>query len=86
MQQHYSIGDAARLAGVSIRKLRNWEGRYIPLPDRIVCGERAYRRYSQAQVDLIQKIAEYLEDGFTLKAASQKAHKDLGMKGLASCK
>jgi DNA-binding transcriptional MerR regulator len=52
------------------------------VPERIVCGERAYRRYSQTQVKLIKRIKEYQNQGFTLKMASKKAHEDLGMKGV----
>ncbi len=69
----YSIGDASRITGVSQRKLRSWEGKYIPEPERIVCGERAYRRYTQAQIDLIRRIHEHQSQGFTLFAAAQKA-------------
>jgi DNA-binding transcriptional MerR regulator len=77
----YSIGDAEKFTGVSQRMLRAWEGRHIPLPDRIVCGERAYRRYTQSQVKLIKRIKEYQDQGYTLKMASEKARADLGMKG-----
>jgi len=80
-QNSFSIGDAEKLTGVSQRMLRAWEGRHIALPDRIVCGERAYRRYSQQDIKLIKKIKEYQDQGFTLKMASQKSHEDLGMKG-----
>ena len=73
----YSIGDASRIAGVSQRKLRSWEGKHIPKPERIVCGERAYRRYSQAQIKLITRIREYQDQGFTLSAASKKASEDM---------
>lgn len=51
-QQTFSIGGAEKLTGVSQRMLRAWEGRHIPLPDRIVCGERAYRRYSEMDIKL----------------------------------
>ena len=81
-EQTFGIFDAAEMTGVSQRMLRAWEGRHIALPDRIRCGERAYRRYSQADVKLIKRIKEYQDQGFTLKMASQKAHKDLGMKGV----
>ena len=73
----HSIGDASRITGVSQRKLRSWEGKYIPRPERIVCGERAYRRYTQAQINLISRINEYQRQGFTLSAASKKASKDM---------
>ena len=77
----YSIGDASRITGVSQRKLRSWEGKHIPKPERIVCGERAYRRYTQAQINLISKIKEYQDQGFTLSAAAKKAQEDLVRKG-----
>ncbi len=72
----YSIGDTSRITGVSQRKLRSWEGKYIPKPDRIVCGERAYRRYTQAQINLITRIKEYQIQGFTLSVAAKKAQDD----------
>ena len=77
----YSIGDASRITGVSQRKLRSWEGKYIPRPERLVCGERAYRRYNQAQINLISRINEYQSQGFTLSAAAKKAKDDLARKG-----
>ncbi len=83
-QQTFSIGDAEKLTGVSQRMLRSWEGRHIHLPERIVCGERAYRRYSQQDVKLIKRIKEYQDQGFILKTASRRAHEDLGMKGVVA--
>ena len=80
-ERTFSIGDAEKLTGVSQRMLRAWEGRHIPVQERIVCGERAYRRYTQDQIDLITKIKEYQDQGYTLKMASEKARKDLGVKG-----
>jgi DNA-binding transcriptional MerR regulator len=68
----FSIGDASRMTGVSQRKLRSWEGKYIPEPERLVCGERAYRRYTQAEIELIRGIREYQDQGFTLSAAAKK--------------
>jgi DNA-binding transcriptional MerR regulator len=53
--------------------LRAWEGKHIEFPQRIVCGDRAYRRYSQAQINLIAKIKEYRDQGYTLSTAAQKA-------------
>ena len=72
-QKTYSIGDASRITSVSQKKLRSWEGKHIPEPERIVCGDRAYRRYTQNQIDLIIRIKEYQDAGFTLSAASEKA-------------
>jgi DNA-binding transcriptional MerR regulator len=80
-EKTYSIGDASRMTGVSQRKLRSWEGKYIPEPKRLVCGERAYRRYTQAEIDLIRGIREYQDQGFTLPVATKKANDDLARKG-----
>lgn len=67
------IGEACRLTGVSEKQLRSWEGRYIPDPDRVVCGDRAYRRYTADDIELIKKIHQFQSEGFTLKAAAKKA-------------
>jgi DNA-binding transcriptional MerR regulator len=80
-EKTYSIGDASRMTGVSQRKLRSWEGKYIPEPERLVCGERAYRRYTQAEIDLIRGIRVYQDQGFTLSAAAKKATDGLVRKG-----
>ena len=80
-EKTYSIGDAAEITGVSQRMLRAWEGKHIEFPQRIVCGDRAYRRYSQAQINLIAKIKGYRDQGYTLSTAAQKAKADLSGKG-----
>ena len=77
----FSIGDASRMTGVSQKKLRSWGGKCIPEPERIVCGNRAYRRYTQDQIDLISKIKEYQDEGFTLSAAAQKAREEIMKNG-----
>ena len=70
----FSIGDTAKMTGATQKQIRNWEANgYIPLADRIVCGERAYRRFKLDQVETIRKIKDYLDEGFTLLAAAQKA-------------
>ena len=67
------IGEASRLTGVSEKQLRSWAGRFIPEPDRVVCGVRAYRRYTADDIELIRRIKQYQDEGFTLKAAAKKA-------------
>ena len=70
------------MTGVSQRKLRNWEAKkYIPEATRVVSGERAYRRYNQAQINLIAKIKDYQDEGFTLQAAVKKAGNEISGKG-----
>ena len=85
MQNKYeptvSIGDASKITGISQRQLRAWEGKHIPEPERIICGERAYRRYTQAQINLIKRIKAFQNQGYTLKSAANKAAEDMARKG-----
>jgi DNA-binding transcriptional MerR regulator len=72
--QTVSIGKASRLTGASIKQIRNWADiGIIEPPDRVQCGERAYRQYSQADLDIIKSIKAYLNEGYTLQAAARKA-------------
>jgi DNA-binding transcriptional MerR regulator len=78
----FSIGDTAKITGVSQKQLRNWEARgYIPSATRVVCGQRAYRHFTKRQVEQIQAIKKLLDDGFTLSHASRLARKSSGKEG-----
>ncbi len=79
MNQTYSIGDASKKTGVSQKQLRNWENRkFIPAPQRVVSGERSYRRYTASDLDFIRNVKHYLDLGFTLAMSSKKASEDQG--------
>jgi len=81
----YSIGDTAKQCGVTVKQIRNWEAcGYITKATRIICGERAYRYFSEDDLAIIRRIKSYLDQGFKLKIAVQKAREDLGMKGGAT--
>ncbi len=69
----YGIGDASRITGVSQKQLRSWEGRFIPVPQKIISGNYGYRRYTESDIALIRKIKQFQNEGFTLKAAAEKA-------------
>ena len=70
----FSIGDTAKMTGVTQKQIRNWEDRgYIPTAMRVVCGERAYRYFSLDQIEIITKIKSYLDQGYTLAYASKMA-------------
>ena len=67
----FSIGDTARMTGVSQKQIRHWESRgYIPPAMRVVCGERAYRYFSKNQVEQIKAVKAMLDQGFTLAHAA----------------
>ena len=70
--QTYSIGSVAKITGATKKQIRNWEaGGHIPKADRIQYGDRAYRRFSLKQVELISKIRELRDEGYTLPAAAE---------------
>jgi DNA-binding transcriptional MerR regulator len=82
-QKTFSIGDTAKLAGVSQKQLRNWEARgYIPPPTRVVCGQRAYRHFTEKQVKHIQALKRLLDEGYALPHASRLARKSTTKEGL----
>ena len=73
-KQTFSIGDTAKMTGATQKQIRHWEASgFIPLVERLVCGERSFRRFTMDDVETIRKIKDYLDEGFTLKAAVQKA-------------
>ena len=73
----YSIGETEKLSGASQKQIRYWErqGYILPIPraERNVCGDIAYRRFTQSQVELIRAIKGYLDQGYTLARAAELA-------------
>jgi DNA-binding transcriptional MerR regulator len=79
----YSIGDTARMTGVSQKQLRHWEAKgHIPAPMRIVCGQRAYRYFNKKQVEQIQAMKSLMDEGYALASASRLAKKSSAKEGL----
>jgi DNA-binding transcriptional MerR regulator len=86
MNKHntFSIGDTARMTGVSHKQIRHWESRnYIPQAMRVVCGDRAYRYFSKNQVDQIRAVKAMLDQGFTLAHAAEAAKRSEDIKSAA---
>ena len=70
----YSIGDTSNMYGATKKQIRNWEASgHIPKADRVQYGDRAYRRFNLKQVELISRIKNLLDEGYTLPAAAEKA-------------
>ena len=73
-----SIGEAARLTGVTVKQIRHWQSRgYIPEKPRVICGERAYRHFDDDDLLIIRRIKNYLDVGFRLNVAAEKAKSDI---------
>jgi DNA-binding transcriptional MerR regulator len=77
----YSIGEAARICGVTEKQIRHWEEKgHIPSPQRVICGKRNYRQFTEEGFKLIHRIKEYLDEGFTLTSAARKAASEIDEK------
>jgi DNA-binding transcriptional MerR regulator/effector-binding domain-containing protein len=61
-----SIGDFARLAGVSVRMLRHYDALGL-LPPARVDPDSGYRSYSTAQLDRANRLVALKDLGFTLE-------------------
>jgi DNA-binding transcriptional MerR regulator len=78
----YGIGETVEKTGITQKQLRYWEDqKYIPSPERIVCGDRAYRRYSEYHIQLLQLIKQYLENGYSIRGAAVNARNKLAEGG-----
>jgi DNA-binding transcriptional MerR regulator len=66
------VSSAAKTAGVSPRQLYYWEHLGVVKPAYEEFGSYSYRRYSQKQIDLLAKIKDLLDSGYTLQAAVKK--------------
>jgi DNA-binding transcriptional MerR regulator len=59
----YRIGTAARLSGVSVATLRNWERRYgLIVATR---GEGRQRLYSREDIDRLRRLKEWVDGGLS---------------------
>ena len=65
------IGEFAQRTGVAEGTLRMWERRHdFPSPERLAGG---HRRYSEADVELVLRVASERTDGLSLAAAITRA-------------
>jgi DNA-binding transcriptional MerR regulator len=72
----YSIGAVAKMAGVPKYKLRQWCDRYLTHIQKIDIGDMQHRRFTDGDVELIRRIKEYRQNGFTLEGAVENARTD----------
>ena len=73
----FSIGEAARITGVTVKQLRHWENReYIPELTRVLSGERSYRKFYSHDLQIISQIKAYIDEGYTVKTAAGKVRKE----------
>ncbi len=65
-----SIGEAANITGVPIRKLRYWEDKHII--QSVDEGLNKTRKFDYYEIKKIILIKELLDEGYTLEKAAEK--------------
>ena len=73
MEKPVSIGSAAEASNTTVKMLRYWEEKGYITPERVYSGSRGYRYYSHNDVQKITRIKQYIDQGYTLRAAAQMA-------------
>lgn len=71
LQMAVTIGDAAKITDIPIRKLRYWEDKGFI--DSVEEKTNATRRFDYFMIKKIILMKELLVDGYTVEAASNKA-------------
>lgn len=71
------IGEVARKCNVTEKQLRYWGDAGYINPETVVCGERTYRRYSQADIELVSEIKRLLDLGYMLANAARRARANI---------
>lgn len=62
--QRYTVGQVAKLAGVTIRTLHHYEQIGLLVPDER--SDSGYRLYGEAEIDRLSRVLYYRELGFSL--------------------
>ncbi len=75
-EKHYTPAEVKDIVGVSARRLYYWELKGAIQPRLITLGSREFRRYSEKDVNKLKKIKYYLEEGFILDKAFEKANSE----------
>jgi len=73
-----NTSDVIKKTGIPRQKLYYLEQKGYISPIQIHVGEKAFREFSEVDVQLIQWIWTYLKDGFRYRIAYEKALEKIG--------
>jgi DNA-binding transcriptional MerR regulator len=79
-EQHVtlSISQVSKMTGVSQNRIREWhEKEFLPEVLLISVGSRLHRRFTEKDMQVIQRINDYQKQGFVLRVAVEKAKEDI---------
>jgi len=67
------INEVAKETGIHPSSLRRWESLGFIAPGRISFGETWVRVYSDEEVELLKQVKEFMDEGYKLRRAFEKA-------------
>ena len=70
--KYFSSSDVTRKLDISLRQLYYWELKGIITPKLITLGSREFKRYSLEDFEILRKVKQYRDQGFTLTSAVHK--------------
>ena len=77
-QETISISAASKLTGFTERQLRSFHAKgYSLKPYLVTSGSISSRRYAEEHLENLKWLKKFLDEGFTLTAASKKAFEKL---------
>ena len=78
MKNTFSIGQVVKKTSVSMSRIREWQAKnYLPEAYWISVGGRQHRRFTERDIQVIDKINRLQEEGLTLKAAAARANEEI---------
>ncbi len=69
-----SSSEVTRKLDISLRQLYYWELKGIVKPKLVTMGSREFKRYSLRDVEVLKRVKDYLDQGYTLNSAVQKVN------------
>jgi hypothetical protein len=69
----FGINTVSRKTGIHQSRLRRWEAMGLIEPARIDMGQTTLRIYTSAEVELVRRVKELLEEGIQLRTAFEWA-------------
>ena len=78
MEMTFSIGQVVERTSVSMNRIRDWQAKnYLPEAHWITVGGRQHRRFTEKDVQVIDRINRLQQEGMTLRAAAAKVNQRL---------
>ncbi len=79
-KDYYTIGEVSEIVDLKEHVIRFWEKEFDELdPQKLVKGQRKYRKYHQNDIEVIERIKILLyEEKFTISGAKIQLSEELG--------